>query len=60
VCFIEERDPVIRIFGGERQLDLYQWWALQWVGEDRLAALRDPDEIDRLVDLLSTESNQGP
>jgi MoxR-like ATPase len=60
VCFIDERDPAIRIFHGERQLDLYEWWARQWVGEDRLAELRDPDEIDRLVDLLSTESSPGP
>jgi Mg-chelatase subunit ChlD len=56
ICFIDERDPAIRIFHGERQLDLYEWWARQWVGEDRLAELRDPDEIDRLVDLLSAES----
>jgi MoxR-like ATPase len=60
ICFIDERDPAIRIFHGERQLDLYEWWARQWVGEDRLAELRDPDEIDRLVDLLSTESTPGP
>jgi Mg-chelatase subunit ChlD len=56
ICFIDERDPAIRIFHGKRQLDLYEWWARQWVGEDRLAELRDPDEIDRLVDLLSAES----
>ena len=56
ICFIDERNPAIRIFHGERQLDLYEWWARQWVGEDRLAELRDPDEIDRLVDLLSAES----
>ena len=56
ICFIDERDPAIRIFHGERHLDLYEWWARQWVGEDRLAELRDPDEIDRLVDLLSAES----
>jgi MoxR-like ATPase/Mg-chelatase subunit ChlD len=55
ICFIDERDPAIRIFHGARQLDLYEWWARQWVGEDRLAELRDPDEIDRLVDLLSAE-----
>jgi hypothetical protein len=60
VCFIDERDPAIRIYHGERQLDLYEWWARQWVGEDRLAELRDPDEIERLVDLLSTESTSGP
>jgi Mg-chelatase subunit ChlD len=60
VCFIDELSPAIRIFGGDRQLDLYQWWARQWVGDDRLAEIRDPEEIERLVDLLSTESTQGP
>jgi hypothetical protein len=60
VCFIDERSPAIRIFGGDRQLDLYEWWARQWVGDDRLAEVRDPEEIERLVDLLSTESTQGP
>ena len=60
ICFIDERDPAIRIFHGERQLDLYEWWARQWVGDDRLADVRDPEEIGRLVDLLSTESTQGP
>jgi uncharacterized protein (DUF58 family) len=60
VCFIDELSPAIRIFGGDRQLDLYEWWARQWVGDDRLAEVRDPEEIERLVDLLSTESTQGP
>jgi MoxR-like ATPase/Mg-chelatase subunit ChlD len=60
ICFVDERSPAIRIFHGDRQLDLYQWWARQWVGEERLVELRDPEELDRLVDLLSTESTQGP
>jgi MoxR-like ATPase/Mg-chelatase subunit ChlD len=60
ICFIDEHSPAIRIFHGDRQLDLYQWWARQWVGDDRLADVRDPEEIGRLVDLLSTESTQGP
>jgi Mg-chelatase subunit ChlD len=60
ICFIDERSPAIRIFHGDRQLDLYQWWARQWVGDDRLADVRDPEEIGRLVDLLSTESTKGP
>ncbi|MGH2967694.1 MAG: VWA domain-containing protein, partial [Solirubrobacteraceae bacterium] len=60
ICFVDERSPAIRIFHGDRQLDLYQWWARQWVGEERLVELRDPEELDRLVELLSTESTQGP
>ena len=61
ICLTEEASPAIRMFHGDRQIDLYQWWARQWVGEDRLAAIRDPDDIHRLVDLLSTDTPQpGP
>jgi MoxR-like ATPase/Mg-chelatase subunit ChlD len=61
ICFTEEASPAIRMFHSERQIDLYQWWARQWVGEERMAEIRDPDDIHRLVDLLSTESQQhGP
>jgi MoxR-like ATPase/Mg-chelatase subunit ChlD len=61
ICLTEEASPAIRMFHGDRQIDLYQWWARQWVGEERLAAIRDPDDIHRLVDLLSTDTPQpGP
>jgi MoxR-like ATPase/Mg-chelatase subunit ChlD len=61
VCLTEEASPAIRMFHGERQIDLYAWWARQWVGEERLAGIRDPDDIHRLVDLLSTDTpQQGP
>jgi MoxR-like ATPase/Mg-chelatase subunit ChlD len=61
ICFTEEASPAIRMFHGDRQIDLYQWWAQQWVGEDRLADVRDPEDIHRLVDLLSTDTSQhGP
>jgi MoxR-like ATPase/Mg-chelatase subunit ChlD len=61
VCLTEETSPAIRMFHGERQIDLYAWWARQWVGEERLAGIRDPDDIHRLVDLLSTDTPQpGP
>jgi Mg-chelatase subunit ChlD len=61
ICLTEEASPAIRMFHGDRQIDLYQWWARQWVGEERLAAIRDPDDIHRLVDLLSTDTPRpGP
>jgi Mg-chelatase subunit ChlD len=61
VCLTEETSAAIRMFHGERQIDLYAWWARQWVGEERLAGIRDPDDIHRLVDLLSTDTPQpGP
>jgi MoxR-like ATPase/Mg-chelatase subunit ChlD len=58
ICFTDE-SAAIRMFNGERQMDLYQWWARQWVGEDRLAEVGDLDGIDRLVDLLSGEPPGG-
>jgi MoxR-like ATPase/Mg-chelatase subunit ChlD len=61
ICLTEEASPAIRMFHSGRQIDLYAWWARQWVGDDRLAAIRDPDDIHRLVDLLSTDTPQhGP
>jgi MoxR-like ATPase/Mg-chelatase subunit ChlD len=61
ICLTEEASPAIRMFHSERQIDLYEWWARQWVGEERLAGIRDPDDIHRLVDLLSTDTPQhGP
>jgi MoxR-like ATPase/Mg-chelatase subunit ChlD len=61
ICLTEEASPAIRMYHGERQIDLYEWWARQWVGEERLAGIRDPDDIHRLVDLLSTDTPEhGP
>ena len=60
ICLTEEAGPAIRMFHGDRQIDLYQWWARQWVGEDRLASIRDPEDIHRLVDLMSSESPGNP
>jgi MoxR-like ATPase/Mg-chelatase subunit ChlD len=61
ICLTEEASPAIRMFRTGRQIDLYEWWARQWVGDERLAAIRDPDDIHRLVDLMSTDTPQpGP
>jgi hypothetical protein len=55
ICFTDERAPAVRVFNGRRQMDLYEWWARQWVGDDRCRAVGDVEEVDRLVDLLSGE-----
>jgi MoxR-like ATPase/Mg-chelatase subunit ChlD len=61
ICLTEEASPAIRMFHSGRQIDLYAWWARQWVGEERMTGIRDPDDIHRLVDLLSTDTPQhGP
>ena len=59
IAFADDHGAAIQVFGGERQLDLYQWWALQWVGPDRLKEFADLDDVDAVVDLLSDESNGG-
>jgi magnesium chelatase subunit D len=61
ICLTEEASPAIRMFHTGRQIDLYEWWARQWVGDERLASIRDPDDIHRLVDLMSADTPQpGP
>jgi MoxR-like ATPase len=61
VCFTEERGSAIRLFHGERQLDLYEWWARQWVGEERFGRFGDLDELDGVVELLSAgHDDDGP
>jgi MoxR-like ATPase len=59
VCFTDERSSAIQMFHGERQVDLYQWWARQWVGEDRFGEVGDVEEVETLVDLLSQQPSAG-
>ncbi len=59
VCFTDERSAAIRFFHADQHLDLYQWWARQWVGDDRVTDVGDTSEVDRLVDLLSENGNHG-
>ncbi len=56
VCFTDERSAAIQVFNGRRQMDLYQWWARQWVGEERFEEVGDVEEVDRLVDRLSSQA----
>lgn len=53
VCFTDEHSAAIQLFDGGRQMDLYQWWARQWVGDERFSEVGSVEEVDRLVDLLS-------
>jgi MoxR-like ATPase len=55
VCFTDERAAAIRLFHGERQMDLYQWWARQWVGDERFEEIGEVDEVDRLISLLGRQ-----
>ena len=59
IAFADDRAAAIQMFGGERQLDLYQWWAQQWVGADRLKEFADLDDVEDVVDLLSEGPSGG-
>ncbi len=59
IAFADERGAAIQVFGGSRQLDLYQWWAQQWVGADRLKEFADLDDVEGVVDLLSEGPSGG-
>jgi Mg-chelatase subunit ChlD len=59
ICFTDERSAAVRIWGGQRQIDLYQWWARQWVGEERFQDVGDVEEIALLIDVLSSEPGNG-
>jgi MoxR-like ATPase len=59
IAFADERGAAIQVFGGARQLDLYQWWAQQWVGAERLKEFADLDDVEGVVDLLSEGPSGG-
>jgi magnesium chelatase subunit D len=53
ICFADDRGAAIELFGGEQRLDLYQWWAQQWVGPGRMREFADLGDVEGVVDLLS-------
>ena len=59
IAFADERGAAIEVFGSGKQLDLYQWWAQQWVGSDRLKEFGDFDDVEDVVDLLSEGQSGG-
>jgi len=59
ICFTDERASAIHMFHGERQMDLYQWWARQWAGDERFEEVGDVEQVDRLVGLLGREPRHG-
>lgn len=59
ICFTDERASAIHMFHGGRQMDLYQWWARQWAGNERFEEVGDVEQVDRLVGLLGREPRHG-
>jgi MoxR-like ATPase/Mg-chelatase subunit ChlD len=61
ICFTDDRSAAIRMFHGERQLDLYEWWAQRWAGNGRFKPFGAFEELDALADLLANEpGDEGP
>ncbi|MBO0876983.1 MAG: AAA family ATPase [Pseudonocardia sp.] len=56
ICYVEERQPAIQIFASGPRLNLYEWWARRWVGDDRVHPIADIDQAERLTDALSSDS----
>jgi hypothetical protein len=59
IAFADERGAAIEVYGAARHLDLYQWWAQQWVGSERLQEFADLDDVEDVVDLLSDGPSGG-
>jgi MoxR-like ATPase/Mg-chelatase subunit ChlD len=55
ICYVEERQPAIEVFAGGPRLNLYEWWARRWVGDDRVDPIADINQAERLTDALSSD-----
>jgi MoxR-like ATPase len=59
IAYADEGEAAIHVYDGRRHLDLYQWWAQQWVGDGRMKEFGALDEVDGVVDLLAPDSSEG-
>jgi MoxR-like ATPase len=55
ICYLDDGQPVIELHGSGDRLNLYEWWARRWVGDDRVYAVDHVDDLDRVVEGLSAE-----
>lgn len=55
ICYVDDQVPVIQLFGSEAHVDLYEWWARRWVGEDRVYQLNNPEGLDAVINGLSAD-----
>lgn len=55
ICYIDDHQPVIELHGGAGRLNLYQWWARRWVGDQRVYNLDQADDLDAVVEGISEE-----
>ncbi|HZD64585.1 MAG TPA: VWA domain-containing protein, partial [Acidimicrobiales bacterium] len=59
ICYIDEPLPAIQLFGSGPALNLYQWWARRWVGDDRVHTVEHPDELGDVMQRISTVQEGG-
>lgn len=55
ICYLDDRQPVIELHGSGTRLNLYEWWARRWVGDQRVYTVDRVDDLDRVVEGLSAE-----
>jgi MoxR-like ATPase len=55
ICYLDDRQPVIELHGSGARLNLYEWWARRWVGDQRVYNVDRLDDLDLVVEGLSAE-----
>ncbi|MGE5291980.1 MAG: AAA family ATPase [Micromonosporaceae bacterium] len=55
ICYIDDGQPVIELHESRARLNLYEWWARRWVGDQRVYNVDHLDDLDRVVEGLSAE-----
>ena len=58
ICYLDDRQPVIELHGSGTRLNLYEWWARRWVGDQRVYTVDRLDDLDLVVEGLSAEEPQ--
>lgn len=55
ICYLDDRQPVIELHGSGTRLNLYEWWARRWVGDQRVYTVDRVDDLDLVIEGLSAE-----
>lgn len=55
ICYLDDGQPVIELHESRARLDLYEWWARRWVGDQRVYNVDHVDDLDHVVEGLSAE-----
>jgi len=55
ICYLDDRQPVIELHGSGARLNLYEWWARRWVGDQRVYNVDRVDDLDLVIEGLSAE-----